>query len=405
MKINRNYVVGAVLIVSILIILGGWLLTRNLGTNSNSPDEELVDFFSSLFPFGDLIEEDPSTTGVATGTAGDPVVAALRKVSAGPVSGAAAFTVGSTTVIRYIDQSTGHLFETPADNTATVRLTNTTVPGAHDVVWVTKDSFILRYVSGDNGIENFLASVATSAPDQALQGRFIHPFDRIAISGDSKTLYTVTETPGGARVETSRADGSNLTTIYTSPIRSWTVLAGGTRVFLQTPPSAGALGYLYRLQGTVLEKIVGGLPGLNAKPNPNGTRILASAFGEGRPELGVYTLSNASVNPFPLPTMADKCAWQSDEVVVCGVPLLFPTADFPDSWYLGYQTTEDSVWSIDTTANISALVADLSDIAREPIDVYRPSVSEDGAYLIFLNKRDLSLWSLKLRDVVPLPQQ
>ena len=107
-------------------------------------------------------------------------------------------------------------------------------------------------------------------------------------------------------------------------------------------------------------------------------------------------------------TLPEKCDGFNG-VFVCAVPETIPANTssgyetvFPDSWYQGDISFNDSVVLIDAVSGDRRLIlsprqpdfAELSD--GDVFDIIHPHISEDGQFLFFVNKRDLSLWMLRL---------
>jgi hypothetical protein len=105
----------------------------------------------------------------------------------------------------------------------------------------------------------------------------------------------------------------------------------------------------------------------------------------------------ASDNAAPA-TFPEKCAWgkKDTKFVYCAVPKNFIGAGELTNWYKGNISTNDDVWKYDLENKTSMIVADLNKESGENIDVIKPVLSDNDQYLVFVNKKDNSLWSLDL---------
>jgi hypothetical protein len=83
--------------------------------------------------------------------------------------------------------------------------------------------------------------------------------------------------------------------------------------------------------------------------------------------------------------------------VVCGVPSYFPEANYPDDWYKGVISFNDEIWIYDVN-NFAKEKVNISQRDKVALDIINPQLSEDDNFLLFQNKKDLSLWILDLRD-------
>ena len=96
-------------------------------------------------------------------------------------------------------------------------------------------------------------------------------------------------------------------------------------------------------------------------------------------------------------------------VFVCAVPNIIPVETlsgyeimFPDSWYQGDIVFNDSLLLIDSlTGNTVVLLSpndpEIQTLSNgETFDIIDLHISETGEYVFFVNKKDLSLWMLKI---------
>ena len=74
------------------------------------------------------------------------------------------------------------------------------------------------------------------------------------------------------------------------------------------------------------------------------------------------------------------------------MPDNFPQGDYPDDWYQGLISFKDSIWQKNfSTGETNILINETN------ADVINPFLTKDENYLIFTNKTDNTLWSLKLK--------
>jgi hypothetical protein len=395
----------AALVVIIAVVAGykflaGGVSNVSTGTSGNN-------LFSALFPFGN---SGSNTTGGSSAASSTPVtgtegpVPILREVSPGPVAGGwfvSGATATSAPSIRYMLRENGSVTETPADSLATTRLSNTTVPGVEELYAVASSTVLIRYLNTNETLQNALGTLHTSAAEQALMLSSLPPFNRVAVGSDG-SMVTVTEENGGSVVERTKLDGSGAKTLLASPIASWVPLAGGTNTFVETAPSAAAVGYVYEIVSGTLQKIAGGLPGLTASVSPSGRYVAVSGNGANGFTFFVFDTKTGAILPVPVHATTLKCAWipPYEPLLFCAVPATVSSAPFPDAWLLGGSTTADQAWVVDPTKNTAYVVGALADQNSNAIDAENVSVGPTGSYALFMNKNDLSLWSLNIADIV-----
>jgi hypothetical protein len=404
-----------VFIGALAIILIGVIGYRILwGPSSSGTGTTQNSFFSTLFPFGNGAGPKPQQNDTGQGNGGNlnntPTgsVPLLRHVTAAPVAGAwfvKGATATSTPLIRYMDRSTGHIEETPADSYADIRISNTTIPGIEELYAPLPNGLVLRYINSDGILSNVYGLVSTTTPDGTVTTFPLPPFKRIAADRNGNIL-TVTESFGGSQVQLSKVDGSKSQSLFSSKIASWVPLLGGGRTFLESAPSAFALGYIYELKNGALLEEAGGFSGLTAIVSPSGDYLAISSDTAEGFSLSVLSTKDSSGFILPIHAFALKCSWipTREPLLFCAVPLRPPEAAYPDDWLLGNVSLADQGWILNPKEKIAFFIGDLADERGGRIDAENVSVDETGSYALFMDKNDLSLWSLRITEAITRAQ-
>jgi hypothetical protein len=286
------------------------------------------------------------------------------------------------------------------------RITNTTIPKIYEALWRTDGrGVILRYLkNGSEIIESFAANLPATGTAAALEieGSFLPAGVRsMAVAPTTNRIFYLSEGDGGARGFIQEWGGSRRTEIFASPLREW--LASWQRegvVDVASRPSAGVPGHLYLVDARngVSTRALGNVPGLTTLSSPGGNYILHAEAGETL-VLRVYDAAKRESSDLTVATLPEKCVWgrRDPSVAFCAVPRTLPSGEYPDSWYRGEVSFDDGVWKIDADSGISDRIIDLSAEAREGIDAINLSLSPNDDTLLFMNKKDLTLWSLRLQ--------
>jgi Tol biopolymer transport system component len=157
---------------------------------------------------------------------------------------------------------------------------------------------------------------------------------------------------------------------------------------------------MYKLNPTTLnfEKILGDIDGLVTLMSPTGDKIIYSESRSGSPNLYSFDTKTQQTSNLFFRTFTDKCTWSAKEadVVYCAVPQDIAYGDYPDAWYQGLIFFTDDIWKINTKTGETRLIAKLNQLGDSAIDVINPALSQNEDYFVFNNKKDLSLWGLKL---------
>lgn len=373
--------------VAALLLVGGglvWYLTLPKGADEER--KSVGEFFSGLFPGGgesQLTEEEQRRLEEAEREGIlPPETQAQRGESFKVVPEAVS---GATIVkgkIRYIEKSSGHVFEMDLDGGNKQRISNTTIPGIFEVAWSgTGSRAILKYLSGEK--LNILSANFTGS---STQGSFLSPDIKDALfSPKGDRIAYVIETQDETLVITAAPDNKNQTVRFRSLHSSWKILwPEDNNIYLLTAPSAYLDGFLYKinLASGSFTKILGPKPGLLA--SSNSTNVFIS---EADPN------NKTIISSLAIKTLPEKCAWskKSKDIIFCGVPSSLPAGIYPDDWYKGKVSFDDAILKINLNGGSASSV-----LIPENADVINPVLSEDETILFFINKKDGTLWRVKL---------
>jgi len=334
----------------------------------------------------------------------------LRLLSDAPVGGYAASTTASTTIVRWADRGRGNIYEASYDSSAILTLSNTLVPKIIQSVW-NRDltAFVASmFQDGDLDPTTVYAELATRAASStgsapyALQGKSVSgSVIGYAVSPDRTKMFMLLDQGGAGVGYVSSFNGKNLTQIFSTPLTELNVAwpADGI-IALTTKGSASYNGYLYFVdpKAGTWKRALGPLPGLSASVSRTGKYVLYSTANSQGVYTGIYSVASGTSTDAIIRTLADKCAWGNTyrDLVYCGVPVQLPSGTYPNDWYLGTVSTVDGVWQINAANGEVHLISSIIDQSNRPVDTSGLSTDAKDHYLFFMNKNDLSLWSLDL---------
>ncbi|NQV87938.1 MAG: hypothetical protein HQ402_00075 [Parcubacteria group bacterium] len=384
---------------------------------------------SNILPFGAGPQNTntPNTNGGQGGTIGTSTISggentvmspeqilSLRQISNTPTAGATTFDTKTATFIRYVDRAVGHIYDVDTQTWATIKISNTTIPKIYDTLWVNNGSgLIMRYLDETGSIQNFYTdikkptNVATSTnqtPTQ-LEGVFLPSnINEMATSPKTDRFVYFTNTNTNATGIISNLDGKKRTPIFSSPFTEWLVSWPKEGIVtLTTKPSSNVVGIMYFLN-TIngnLNKIIGDVPGLTTLTNSDASKVLYSGNRSNNIELNIYTIEDDSNRLAGLSTLPEKCVWskKDTDIVYCGVPKVTPSGSYPDLWYQGVVSFNDDLWKIDTKTGTTEIIAHIKDLSETEMDVSKPFLTTKEDFFIFINKKDLTLWSFDLNSL------
>lgn len=410
---------NTLIIVGIMLIIGGlgFFIYYKMKTTPGNPSIATV--FKSFLPFGSSTKtvdqngnviEGGSTNGNSTGLNedGSPKIL-LKKITGFGVAGATSFMKGRQKVsgaedsptedapaIHYVERSNGHIHEMFTDTKEDLEITTSAIQSVYESVFDNTGNFVVYRYLDETGakIESFLAKVGVPS------GEYL-PENILSITAspfDSSFFYISLNDMGHAVGTVFTPNGSKMTKIFDSSFTEWnTEWSTPNTVYLTTKPSWNTPGNLYSLSTNkgIYNKVLGGINGLTAKANQDGTHILYSEATSGGPELSVYLTNSLSSVDLNQNTFPEKCVFMLNTIdAICAIPHNLMSAKNPDAWYQGLESYNDSIYKINTNTYQSTLIYNTDN--NGGLDATNLFLDKTENYLYFTNKKDSTLWSLEL---------
>lgn len=449
--------------IGILILIGiVFVLVYFKNTPSSTEEDGGGISLRDFFPFGqqapDEITPDQTDPTIPPSEGGEtPIngesVPRLRQISTSPVAGATSIiTTRTRTVtippvpiegdsggdpsekitepkdeiiteeaeaIRYVEKTTGHIYETYTDMLESTRITNTTIPRIHDAYFDTiGNTVVLRYLdTSTSETETFLANIVINeenpiqdgTQEQAtpeiqeykLEGSFMtNNITDITISPDMKSIFTIEPATGGSTgIITDFLLGTRSIVLF-SPLTEWqSFWPSNNLLTLTTKPSGEVPGYMFIVnrKSGIIDKQLGGILGLTTKMSPDEKKVLYSNSESGRVKLNLYTLNTRVTSDLGVRTLPEKCIWQRDSVAIyCAIPDTLPTGTYPDTWYQGAVNFSDSLWYLNIETNVYDKIVEPTSVVGQSLDMTNLFFDPKGEYIFFTDKTTSTLWSYRL---------
>lgn len=399
---------------------------------------------------GPNVNNASTTTNAVSGVQGK--IPTLRLLSNTPVGGYGASTtetittkatklasstkVLGTTFIRWVDRGRGNVYEARGDTLDVVTLSNTVVPKIYESVWNKNiTAFVALTISDQRGgtslsgvyaeikarilpktststtraqdptnsTASSQANTSTSLTPYELKGKNL-PEDIIAyaVSPKKDRLFLMTNENGTGVGYVTKFDGSGVTQIFTTPITQVNAEWPSDNVIaITTKGAADERGFLYFVDPKtgIWKKVIGPLPGLSTKVSVDAKYVFISAAGNSNNIVSsIYDTTKKKGVDAVVRTLADKCVWGNfyKDMVYCAVPSQPVAGTYPDDWYKGAVSFIDKIWQSNATTGEIKLVSSIVDTSDRVIDAFNLGLDAKDDFLIFMNKNDLSLWSLDL---------
>ncbi|MBI5045591.1 MAG: hypothetical protein HZC14_01125 [Candidatus Niyogibacteria bacterium] len=383
---NRKKLIIIISAALILIILGGVLIYYFYIRSVPVAQRGVI---GRLFPTPtEKIGPSSATSGQITPPTTSEKVGQLVHLTDIAIAGMKEMPFGRA---RYIEKSTGHVYEISGDGSDRVRVSNTTIPKIWSAEWSPKGDKAVLGIFDDAGIKYFSAifngtsTEGVFLPDNANFGSYAPNQDKILYAttlNDKTTLIT------------ANASNTKQDKLYIAPPAEFLLDWPATdTVSLLTRPSGAVSGFLYNLdiKTKALEKIVGDIKGLDALWSIKGDKILISAGGTSLSSR-VVSLTGETLAE-GRKTLAEKCAWSAskENILYCAIPTQIPNGNYPDDWFKGKASFQDYILKIDLLTQDITLI-----LARSTFDIQKMLIGQDDKYLYFIDKNDGTLWGLNM---------
>jgi hypothetical protein len=309
-----------------------------------------------------------------------------------------------------VDRGRGNILEAYENSSDITTLSNTLLPRTYESIW-NKDlsSFIGTILGDDNQtVSTLFASIAPQATSSSgtpylLRGKNL-PDGIVSYASSPKNdkifLFVVQNNQGIGYV--APFNGGTAVQIFSTPITQVNVeWPEDNTIAITTKGSATDNGFLYFVSPKtgVWKKILGPVAGLSTRVSHDAKYVLVSATdGSNGLLTDIYSVASSTSNDAVVKTLADKCAWGNfyKEAIYCAVPFQPVSGTYPDDWYRGNISSIDKMWQINARTGEIHLISSIFTAAKQNIDAYNLGLDTKDNYLFFMNKTDLSLWSLDL---------
>lgn len=303
----------------------------------------------------------------------------------------------SSTVLMFVDRTTGYIYGHSLESGRTYQITNTTIPGIYDAyIWKNGRGILMRYLDTDR--ETIISTMGDIpvVPEDGnalpLEGVTLLPKNiaSVAVSSSGNQISYVVPNSIGSSFYTITTKG--VSTAATSPFSEWNIFYGGEQLYATTKPSAYVEGYTVSLPSFL--RLVGNKTGLTSISSQNG--ILLNSMWAQSGLLTFLFSKTGSFKNLSVKTLSSKCAQNVESVFICAVPKSIPRTNegLPDDWYQGSVSYDDTLSLVDGNNGETYSLYSFDD-SLGPMDILNISSSSDGKSIGFMRKQDGSLWLLK----------
>ncbi len=306
--------------------------------------------------------------------------------------------------VRFMERSLGNIYESNMSGVEKNRISNETFPAIYNAIWNSTGDGIAFTQLADDKITTFTANLndntGTSTNSLFSEGSYL-PEQIISSASFGDKIFYIYPTDSGSVGTIANFNGGSKNIIFDSQLTEWLASwVNKNTILLTTKPSAEIPGYAYILDIAKKKttKVVGNIKGLTTLMSPDKKLVVYTEASSGGIGTLLYNTDTSEAFPLALNTFPEKCVWstKSSSTLYCSSPNIIPRGTYPDDWYKGVVSFSDSIWEINTSANTANILSVLSIDAGEDIDAVKLALSPNEDYLVFINKKDSTLWSLRL---------
>lgn len=394
MIMSRNLFITIIILVVVIAILIGVFAWLRYGDLADRDDRLRI--FGGREPGSGLFEGGVSPSQSSDQAASLPrlrtprLIQLTREAVAGPA------TVRGEEKVKYFKRATGHLYQIDQEGrTPEERLSHLTIAGARDAVWSPNKNHAVVSFLADSALKHFaLSYLGTSS-----QGVFLpNDVTDVAFSQKDERMAYVLPTGSVTSLFVASSDGTGQKNIFTTPLSQLNLAWAGDEIHIAAKGSGLAPSFAERITLNGLPRVIArDIEGIDIQWNAQGTFAVIS-----RTSLRGRNLATQIINAkgeiiaqLPFATIGSKCAWGrlEEETAYCAVPRTLPPATYPDAWWQGVVSFSDDLWRVNAATGEADQIFSESDF-----DIINLFLSEAEDRLFFLNKKDSTLWTLRLEE-------
>jgi hypothetical protein len=331
-------------------------------------------------------------------------------------------------VFRFMERVTGHIIETKEDNLENEKVTNTTTQKIYNAIFSSDGNSVLfeKLSFDEENIDSFIGVVTETEIEEptteteVAEGEDVETetveileekvleirpysiiFDNFVPGPDLNSFAYTLKSLNSSNIEIGNfEDGDSVETLNT-PLRDIVIDWPSENIInMTTKADSGEPGYSYIINTVSgnIEKIIEDIDGLTVKVSGDGNSAIYAGQINGGYNLVYRNLETREETEFTFRTLPEKCAFSNTQnnIVYCGGSINSNPSGLPESWFKGKITFNDSIWKLNTDTGRVDIFYTFDQNKFGAFDVVDIKLTEGDEFLTFLNKKDLTLWSLNL---------
>lgn len=302
--------------------------------------------------------------------------------------------------VLYYSKINGNVLETDFEGKSTQPITNIAIPNLITALWSFDKSQAINIYQENETVKkvlfDFSSQKATQLDSKIKSIGFAPSQNKIAYQFIDDAL-------GKNAITTADSNGLNWKDIFNIRMDDVKIYWPKENLLaLLTAPSGIVRGSVLTIDTSQkiisLEKLLSDIYGLTIKYSPDGKNLIYSQsdqYGH-NPSLYLMKEGGATEN-LRLNTLSDKCAFSQNNNIYCATPkIINGSLVLPDDFYKNTANFSDIFFKVDIANNKSSIIFNPADFKYD-FNASDLNITPDEDYIIFTNKKDGLLYSIKIK--------
>ena len=386
-------------IVLILLIVAVWVYLIFFGTPKNSAEVFTNLGFQHTSQPVTITPPTATTTPSAPVATSSPATPILKQLTKRAVAGYTYIEASSSssTIIRYVEKGTGHIYQIDPTSLQETLISGTTIPAVSSAVF-SPNGKIVAFTSYDGYTAKVF--VGTIGSSQNVTGVDLPPNAKNVAFKNNHTVYYTIATNGTIHGYEQDLAARSQTELFAVNFTNFKVFWGNglTKIYLVTKPASDFQSFIYTVRNNQLTPV--GEPHYDLTARPTNDRILESYANNNNYTASVFDETANEIIHLPIRSLSDKCMFDPviHDYVWCAAQLLGSSQNYLTDWYKGTVRSDDYIWRINLSTQEASLYANPHKLMNTSLDVENMMSDPYGESAIFTNKTDSSLWWVSLRS-------
>jgi len=299
--------------------------------------------------------------------------------------------------INFFSQTNGELFEINLDGSNLQKIPATSLTDLIKIIWSPDNDKVVGIFKENEQIKKYFFDYKNNKSISLSQN-----LRWVTWSPDSnKIAYQyIDEIKGINVISVSEPDGSNWKNIFNTRIEdliiNWPL---EDKISIHPKPSGHAPGMIALINPITefYEIVLSNIFGLSINWSSKGDKFIYSNTDSDGKNLKLYLWNekNKTSKELDFITLPEKCTFDQDGLnIFCAIPQKISlNAVWPDDYYMGIISTKDDLYKINLETNEKIKIIASGD--DQYYDAKELMISPNQDYLIFINKRDGKLYSVR----------